>query len=146
MVIDKIVYAKSSITMGNGIQWQNLESEDELQAIEQFSSDRPVLVFKHSKRCGLSHSVKQRLEEEWTASHPDVGELIPRSVATLGVNYSVYPYLLLRFVTSADDTDQITPANLGDTIHLGVFPGPEGGDFLPEADVTAEDVYAEIKR
>ena len=50
------------------MQWNHLEQVGDLSALERKSSEHPVLVFKHSKRCGLSHEVRDQLEEHWTVS------------------------------------------------------------------------------
>jgi bacillithiol system protein YtxJ len=42
-------------------QWQLLESEDQLSALQQASFLRPQLIFKHSTRCGISFQVKDLL-------------------------------------------------------------------------------------
>jgi bacillithiol system protein YtxJ len=42
--------------------WIALESEEQLNAIQQHSFDRPIVIFKHSTRCSISSMVKSRLE------------------------------------------------------------------------------------
>lgn len=48
------------------INWQRLSSLEELEALEKTSYDRPVLIYKHSTRCGISSMTLSRLEREWT--------------------------------------------------------------------------------
>lgn len=42
--------------------WIALESEEQLNAIKEHSFNHPVVIFKHSTRCGTSSMVKSRLE------------------------------------------------------------------------------------
>ncbi len=42
--------------------WIALESEEQLNAIQEQSFDRPVVIFKHSTRCSISSMAKSRLE------------------------------------------------------------------------------------
>ncbi|MGX5817274.1 bacillithiol system redox-active protein YtxJ [Chitinophaga lutea] len=42
--------------------WIALESEEQLNAIQERSFDHPVVIFKHSTRCSISGMVKTRLE------------------------------------------------------------------------------------
>lgn len=48
------------------INWHNLTSVDQLQTIKVESESQPVLIYKHSTRCGISSMVLGRLEREWT--------------------------------------------------------------------------------
>lgn len=48
------------------INWHNLTSIDQLQTIKVESESQPVLIYKHSTRCGISSMVLGRLEREWT--------------------------------------------------------------------------------
>ncbi len=45
--------------------WIELESEGLLDEAIKSSKDKPVVLFKHSTRCGISASVKKHLEEKW---------------------------------------------------------------------------------
>ncbi len=45
--------------------WQNLESLDDLHQIVEDSKQKPIVLFKHSTRCGISQHAKHRLESEW---------------------------------------------------------------------------------
>lgn len=42
--------------------WIDLESEEQLKLIQSRSFEHPVIIFKHSTRCGTSSMVKSRLE------------------------------------------------------------------------------------
>jgi bacillithiol system protein YtxJ len=46
--------------------WKSLSERNLLQEIRDVSRERPVLIFKHSTRCGVSSMAKNRLERYWT--------------------------------------------------------------------------------
>ncbi len=48
--------------------WQVLESAEHLEAAIALSHEKPVALFKHSTRCGISAHAKHRLESNWTFS------------------------------------------------------------------------------
>ncbi len=45
--------------------WQNLSDEEQLKTIIQESYQKPVVIFKHSTRCGTSAMAKYTLETGW---------------------------------------------------------------------------------
>lgn len=47
------------------IKWKNLTAEEEIDLIKSESEVHPVLIFKHSTRCSISASAKDRLERKW---------------------------------------------------------------------------------
>jgi len=47
------------------IAWHNLTSEKEVDKILEDSNSKPVLIFKHSTTCGISHGAKNRLDTNW---------------------------------------------------------------------------------
>ena len=47
------------------IEWKDLKTSGDLRALVQQSHDTPVVIFKHSTRCGASAIIKIRLEEDW---------------------------------------------------------------------------------
>lgn len=51
------------------ISWQHLEEEHQIQQLISSSSTQPVLIFKHSTTCSISHMAKLRLEESWDFSN-----------------------------------------------------------------------------
>lgn len=55
--------------MNRDIQWKAVQKPEDLDEMERYSANRPVILFKHSTRCGLSHEVKDKLEEEWSATN-----------------------------------------------------------------------------
>jgi hypothetical protein len=52
-----------------GVNWNQLSSENQLQVLIEESKDQPVLIYKHSTRCGISSMVMERLERSWTVYH-----------------------------------------------------------------------------
>ncbi len=53
-------------------QWESLTSVAQLDALAAESAERPVVLFKHSTRCGISAAAKHRLETEWDFSDEDL--------------------------------------------------------------------------
>lgn len=49
------------------INWERLESLDQLNVIKEESKTQPVLIFKHSTRCSISSMALSRLEREWNS-------------------------------------------------------------------------------
>ena len=46
------------------MNWNELTHSDQLQNIIELSNTKPVLVFKHSTRCGISRGVLSKFEQE----------------------------------------------------------------------------------
>lgn len=44
------------------MRWEDLTTEEQLEAIKQESAEKPVVIFKHSTRCSISSMAKMRLE------------------------------------------------------------------------------------
>ena len=68
--------------------------------------------------------------------HVDGQTLVAPSVATLGKEYSAWPYCLFKFSAVEGKHNSIHRGNLGDEVVLGIYPGPAGGSFLPEAGIS----------
>jgi bacillithiol system protein YtxJ len=47
------------------MEWEQLESAEQLKHIKDRSALQPVLIFKHSTRCAISRTVLDRLERSW---------------------------------------------------------------------------------
>jgi bacillithiol system protein YtxJ len=47
------------------MNWQDLNSVEQLQAIKESSRQNPVLIFKHSTRCSISRTALDRLQRHW---------------------------------------------------------------------------------
>ena len=86
--------------------WQTLDSLEQIKDIEKLSQKQPVVIFKHSTRCGISHMAKHQLERDWDF---EPGELklyfldlirhrpVSNAVAeTLGVVHQSPQIILLR--------------------------------------------------
>ena len=46
--------------------WKELANGELLNQIREESRQQPILIFKHSTRCGISSMAKNRLERYWT--------------------------------------------------------------------------------
>ncbi|MEM8902015.1 MAG: bacillithiol system redox-active protein YtxJ [Bacteroidota bacterium] len=55
-----------------GISWKAVTQEQQLDEIINRSFEKPVAIFKHSIRCGLSAMVKSQLESEWDLSEEEL--------------------------------------------------------------------------
>lgn len=49
------------------MNWNNLQSVEELDYLDALSEANPVLIFKHSTRCSISTATLSRLERHWDA-------------------------------------------------------------------------------
>jgi len=49
------------------MNWSNLTSTKQLDQIREESNKHPVLIFKHSTRCGISRTALDRLERNWNS-------------------------------------------------------------------------------
>ncbi len=47
------------------MNWNKLESVDQLKTIDEESKDKKVLILKHSTRCSISSTALDRLERNW---------------------------------------------------------------------------------
>jgi bacillithiol system protein YtxJ len=52
------------------MDWKALESEEQLNQLEDESGVHPVLIFKHSTRCSISSTALNRIRQ---AGHGDLG-------------------------------------------------------------------------
>ena len=50
------------------INWERLTEASQLEQIVEESKERPVLIYKHSTRCGISGMALDRLERSWDES------------------------------------------------------------------------------
>jgi bacillithiol system protein YtxJ len=55
-----------------GIQWEPLESVDQLDNIINNSTIKPKVIFKHSTRCGISRMVLNQFEKGFEKNEDDV--------------------------------------------------------------------------
>ena len=47
------------------MNWKNLESVEQLEALIQGSYQKPIAIFKHSTRCSISSMAMSRVERNW---------------------------------------------------------------------------------
>lgn len=50
------------------MKWTALQALEQLDLVDEASSSRPVLIFKHSTTCSISRTALDRLERAWTAA------------------------------------------------------------------------------
>ncbi len=89
------------------MNWQDLNSIEQLRAIKESSRENPVLIFKHSTRCSISRTALDRLQRHWKEDemksvsayyldllqHPDVSGQVAREFA---VQHESPQVLLIR--------------------------------------------------
>lgn len=51
--------------MINKMNWIALKDSAQLESLRNESKNQPVLIFKHSTRCSISHTALTRLERTW---------------------------------------------------------------------------------
>jgi len=47
------------------MNWQTLNSAEQLDQVIEESKSKPVVIFKHSTSCSISSTAKSRLERQW---------------------------------------------------------------------------------
>lgn len=52
--------------------WKELQDEQQLDEIIETSKTKPVVIFKHSTRCGISEGAKYKLMENWDFDPQDL--------------------------------------------------------------------------
>lgn len=55
----------TSSNSSSTIPWQPLTAVEQLAPLTAASHEKPVVIFKHSTRCGISAMVLHRMEQEW---------------------------------------------------------------------------------
>ena len=48
------------------MNWNKLTTTEQLEDIKQESARQPVLIFKHSTTCSISHMALSRMERNWS--------------------------------------------------------------------------------
>lgn len=61
--LDKFKNEQQSNSFKN---WKNLDGVGQLQGILADSQDKPIVLFKHSTRCGISVGAQSRLQDGWS--------------------------------------------------------------------------------
>lgn len=54
------------------MQWHTLNRAEQIGDLLAASYETPVLIFKHSVRCGVSSFVKNRFEDDWRFSDEEI--------------------------------------------------------------------------
>ncbi len=54
------------------MNWNSLQHTDQLQNILKESSEKNILIFKHSTTCSISRATLNRLERNWKEEEIDV--------------------------------------------------------------------------
>jgi len=62
------MFWKSKKTKEVNINWERLTETSQLDEIVEESKTQPVLIYKHSTRCGISSMAMDRLERSWDES------------------------------------------------------------------------------
>ena len=72
--IDKLFKTQRDVVKEEltGIQWESLESVDQLDNIINNSSIKPKVIFKHSTRCGISRMVLKQFENGFEKNEDEV--------------------------------------------------------------------------
>ena len=52
--------------------WRMLQDPAHLETALHLSHEKPVVIFKHSTRCGISAHAKHRLESDWSFSSDEI--------------------------------------------------------------------------
>lgn len=53
----------------NNLPWEHLTSLEQLNAVLEGAKEKPVLLFKHSTRCGISSMAMSSFENGWTSEN-----------------------------------------------------------------------------
>lgn len=56
----------SSNTAKSNVDWKMLTDVNQLKEIAALSNETPILIFKHSTRCGISRMVLKQFENEFS--------------------------------------------------------------------------------
>ena len=64
--------SKTENTSTAYIDWQLLNTAEEIEAIKEKSTEKPQVIFKHSTRCSISSMAKRRLERNWNIDESKV--------------------------------------------------------------------------
>ncbi len=56
----------------NGLPWERLTSVDQLKEVIAGSSEKPVLLFKHSTRCSISSMALNSFQKGWEGTPEEI--------------------------------------------------------------------------
>jgi bacillithiol system protein YtxJ len=71
------------------MNWQPLDSLQQLEAVIERSYTAPCLIFKHSTRCSISFMAKMRLESAWDLQEGQVAPFFLDLIAHRAVSNAV---------------------------------------------------------
>ena len=57
------------------MEWNSLTTLEQLTRIQQDSGRRPVIIYKHSTRCGISSMALHRLERDWQSEEMQAADV-----------------------------------------------------------------------
>lgn len=60
------IFGSANSNNESTFEWKNLLSIEQLEAIEEDSKTKPILIFKHSTRCSISRMALKQFEREFT--------------------------------------------------------------------------------
>ena len=60
------IFGSTNSSAESNFDWRNLLSIEQLEAIEEDSKTKPILIFKHSTRCSISRMALKQFEREFT--------------------------------------------------------------------------------
>lgn len=55
-----------------GLKWIQLTTEEQLKAAIESSSEKPILLFKHSTRCSISSMAFSGFQSRWSGDEADI--------------------------------------------------------------------------
>ncbi|EMR01004.1 bacillithiol system protein YtxJ [Cesiribacter andamanensis AMV16] len=56
------------------MKWNTLDSVEELEQLKQKSHQQPIIIFKHSTRCPISHMALSWFERSWNGEEMGAAE------------------------------------------------------------------------
>lgn len=72
-----------------GVNWNPLTTEEQISDLIEESKEKPVLIYKHSTRCGISSMVLDRLERTWTSENNPIKPYILDLISFRNVSNAV---------------------------------------------------------
>jgi bacillithiol system protein YtxJ len=90
-IIDKFFKSQRDIAKQEikGLNWDQLDSLDQLDNIIVNSKLRPKVLFKHSTRCGISRMALNQFEKGYTSGGQDAGYYMLDLIANRDVSNAV---------------------------------------------------------
>ena len=92
--------------------WKELRTEKELETALGLSFEKPVVLFKHSVRCGISAMAKHQVEGDW--------DLDPKEVAMFYIdliNYRKVSNLIAEKLEVVHQSPQIILVKNGEAVY-----------------------------